>query len=124
MGPDDFDQQFQQTQHQGHVILALFFVFFGLIVVAGIVATIWRVRVTRNLARQAGIDPDTAAAAALSDENAMGAMIIASRMGQQAGQPVAHDAASRLRELDELKAQGLITDQEYADKRAAILNGL
>jgi hypothetical protein len=124
MGPDDFNQQFQQTEHTGHIILTLFFVFFGLIVVAGIVTTIWRVRATRSLAKSAGLDPDSAAAVALTDPTATSAMIIASRMGQQGGQPAGHDAASRLKELDGLKAQGLITDQEYADKRAAILNGL
>ena len=31
------------------------------------------------------------------------------------------DIATRLKQLDTLKAQGLITEAEYAEKRAAIL---
>jgi hypothetical protein len=123
MGPDDFDQQFQQTQHTGHVIFTLFFVFFGLIVVIGIVATVWRIRAARSLARSAGLDEGAATMAALSDENAMSTMMVATRLGNP---PAGHDPdpATRLRLLDDLKAQNLITDAEYAEKRAAILDGL
>jgi len=34
------------------------------------------------------------------------------------------DAAARLQMIDGLKAKGLITEEEYREKRAAILSGL
>lgn len=39
----------------------------------------------------------------------------------QAIQSAKPDAAARLKQLDTLKSQGLITEAEYAEKRASIL---
>ena len=38
--------------------------------------------------------------------------------------PPADDAATRLRQLDKLKSEGLINDEEYTRKREDILKGL
>jgi membrane protease subunit (stomatin/prohibitin family) len=44
--------------------------------------------------------------------------------GALATQPPANDVASKLAQLKDLNSQGLISDQEYADKRQAILDAL
>lgn len=44
--------------------------------------------------------------------------------GALATQPPANDVTSKLAQLKDLNSQGLISDQEYADKRQAILDAL
>ncbi len=118
----NFDDQFNHTQHMMHVWFTCVVILFIVIVVAGIVGGIWRVRAARSLADSSGINKDAATAAAMFDNNALSTLTVASRLGNQpAGQ---QDVAARLRQLDDLKAQGLITDAEHAEKRAAILKDL
>ena len=48
---------------------------------------------------------------------------LAVRASRAPGNPVV-TAQQRLRQLEELKAQGLITDEEYARQRAAVVTRL
>jgi hypothetical protein len=45
-------------------------------------------------------------------------------IGSPVGSPLESAIESRLRELDGLKAKGLVTDAEYEQRRAAILDSL
>jgi hypothetical protein len=67
----------------------------------------------RRVFRQAGIDPSTA-----------GAQLAVRYLKGQPGSAVARTAADRLAELDELRNRGLITAEEYAARRAQIIDGI
>jgi hypothetical protein len=61
----------------------------------------------------------------MSDKDASASVIPPSAQGQTTTtQPVETSAVRRLRELSELRKQGLITESEYNQKRQAILSGL
>ncbi len=104
---------------------------FVLFVIGGIGLTIWRVALARDMARQAGMDPDQATAVTLLSDDGLDATYLASSLRTKpAGDPsptpptptrTAHD---RLRELEHLRDQGLITAGEYDARREAILDSL
>ncbi|MBV9820919.1 MAG: SHOCT domain-containing protein [Actinobacteria bacterium] len=76
-----------------------------------VVLTVVSVVRNRRVLREAGIDPGTA-----------GAQLTARLIrGQLSGRPT---AASRLAELDDLRNRGLITAEEYAARRAQIIDGI
>jgi hypothetical protein len=97
-----------------------------LFVVAAIALTIYRVTVARGMAEKSGMDPGDATRVALLDDDGLSATYLASQVrGQQATTPpAARSTAERLRELDDLRAQGLVTEEEHAQRRAAILGDL
>jgi beta-phosphoglucomutase-like phosphatase (HAD superfamily) len=49
---------------------------------------------------------------------------MASLLASQPGQPPMPSVADRLAQLDSLLAQRLVTSQEHADRRAAVLNSI
>ena len=104
-----------------------------LILVIGIGTTIWRVSTARQLARQAGLDPDQATAVTLLGNEGLDATYIASSLRPQptasAGpappeKAPTRSAADRLLELQRLKDQGLVTAQEYDAQRKAIVDSV
>lgn len=102
-----------------------FAVFFVLVVLSGIAMTVWRVSTARRMARQAGMSEDDAVAMTLLSDQGFEATYLASNLRPQstpapAGEPTP-DAATRLRELQGLKDEGLITETECAERRQAIL---
>jgi hypothetical protein len=103
---------------------AIFGVFFVLVVIAGILGTVWKVSTARRLAEQSGMDPGDATTMALLTDNGLEATYVASQMRQGAGRATGLSAAERLRELEELRKQGLITDSEYAERREVIVKSL
>lgn len=101
---------------------------FVLVLLAGIGLTVWRVSTARQLARNANLDTGQATAMALLDNDGLEATYLAANLrGQQPQrQPVnsPRSAESRLRELQHLRDDGLITEQEYTERRQAILGSL
>lgn len=104
----------------------LFLVFFVLVVVMMVVSVVWRISAARSMARRAGLDEGEAVRMALASEDGLTATYLASSLRDPAGTagpaPVVRDTATRLRELDRLRSEGLITDDEHASRRAGILD--
>jgi hypothetical protein len=105
----------------GDGIPALFGLLFVLVVVAGIVGTIWKVSTARRLAEQSGMDPGDATAMSLLTDNGLEATYVASQVRQGVGKEAGPSAAERLRDLEELHKQGLVTASEYAERREVIV---
>jgi hypothetical protein len=58
----------------------------------------------------------------LASEDGLSATYLASSLrGPAASAPVVRDTAARLRELDRLRDEGLVTETEHASRRAAII---
>ena len=99
--------------------------FLGLVLSIGSIA--WRVSESRRLARKAGLDEDSAAAAALISEKGFETTYLAAalRSGNQLfGEDSGFSVDGRLTKLEELRQQGLITEDEYAAQRAAIISSI
>ncbi|HVT64989.1 MAG TPA: SHOCT domain-containing protein [Mycobacteriales bacterium] len=98
-----------------------------LIALIGLGATIWRVSTVRRLARDAGMDPDTATAVTLVGNPGLDATYLAANLrGQPSGAPSASEesAEERLTELKSLLDKSLITQAEYDARRKAVIDGL
>jgi hypothetical protein len=125
--------------------------FVGLFVVAiviGIGVTVWRVSMARGMARRAGLNPNEATAVTLMSNDGLDATYLAATLrGSQATpapgdashgaadlsgaatRPAAREGAARptderLRELEQLRDQKLITDSEYDARRKAIVESI
>jgi hypothetical protein len=60
---------------------------------------------------------------ALASEDGLTATYLASSLrGTTGTAPAPRDTATRLRELDRLRAEGLVTEEEHASRRVAILD--
>jgi hypothetical protein len=108
---------------------------FALLVVLAFTAaigfTVYKVSMARNMARKAGMDPGQATAVTLLTDDGLEATYLASNLRQPsaAGQPadsgaVGRTVSERLAELESLREQGLVTQVEYDERRAAILGSL
>lgn len=99
----------------------------ALVLVAGAGLTIWRVSLARNLARDAGMDPDRATAVTLLADDGLEATYLSSNLRDRTpAQPSApaRTAEDRLRELVQLRDQGLLTEAEYESRRQAVIDSL
>jgi len=105
-------------------VFVLFVVIFLLILVAGVATTIWRISAARRMARNAGLDEADAAAMTMLTPMGLDAAYLAANLRRAPQQAPAGDAASRLRELDRLRDQGLITAEEHAARRKAIIDSV
>ncbi len=92
------------------------------VLVIAVSVTGYRVSVARSMAQKSGLDPGDATRVALLDQDGVGATYLASqlRREQQPAMPP-RPTADRLRELEGLREQGLVTEAEYAARRTAIL---
>lgn len=103
-----------------------FGIFFALIVLIGIASTVWRVSTARRMARDAGLDErDASRMALLSNEGLSTTYLASSLRAQQQPSPqprAVRPVAERLRELTALRDDGLLTTEEYAARRRAILD--
>jgi hypothetical protein len=110
----------------GPGIPAGFAAWFVLIVVAGVGFTVWQVSKTRSMARRAGMDPNEATAMTLLSDGGFEATYLAANLRNTgtSAYPVPRDVADRLRELQRLKDQELVTADEYAARRQAIIDGI
>lgn len=109
----------------------LFALFFVLALTAGVAGTLWKVSTARRMARDAGMDERDATTMALLTDEGFEATYLASNLRQrQAGSTDTAStdqkgtAADRLQELQSLLDQGLITSEEHAAARRAILDSL
>jgi len=105
------------------------------VIAVGIGITVWRVSTARRLARNAGLDEGDATAVTLLGNDGLAATYVASAV-QSAQQrrapearrdlpiPRATSTEERLRELQRLHDEGLVTDDEYTQRRSAIVNSV
>jgi hypothetical protein len=107
----------------------VFLVVIGLL--AAVAITIWKVTTAQKLARQSGMDPGLATQMTLLSDDGLDATYLASSLRQPPADrpappaPVAPPAASaRLEELKNLLDRGLITQDEYAERRKAIIDSV
>lgn len=107
-----------------------FVAFAVLLMVTGVGVTVWKVLAAREMAREAGLDPDRATAVTLLDEDGFAATYLASSLRDRPGDAGPSDAtaspsiADRLRALDQLRDVGLVTAEEHTARRAKILDEL
>ncbi len=102
---------------------------FVIVVLGGIGTTLWRVSLARQMARDSGMDPDQATAVTLLSDDGLDATYLASNLrNAPAGEPSApspaRSAQERLRELEQLRDEGLITTGEYEARRRAVVESL
>ena len=96
-------------------------------VLVGIAVTVWKVSASQKLAKSAGLDPGLATGMTLLTDDGLAATYLASSLRQHPAAtppPAAPDAAARLQELARLRDQGLVTDEEYAARRQAIIDSV
>ncbi len=107
-----------------------FVALFVIAILAGIGTTVYRVSLARKVARDAGLDEDTAAATTLFTQNGLDATYLAASLRGNATQQIPAASADhrsneeRLRELQRLKDQGLVTSEEYDARRKAIIDSV
>jgi hypothetical protein len=109
-----------------------FMALFVLAFIASIGFTIWKVATARRMARDSGMNQGDATAMALLTDDGFESTYLASNLRGQTGppppQPPAADArgttSERLAELQGLRDQGLVTEDEYAAARQKILDDL
>lgn len=112
----------------------VFLAFMVVVVALGIAATVWRVSTARTMARRAGLDEDDAARMAMFTDNGLETTYLASAMRQRDQVPPPPptepptqqrgDVAERLRRLDRLREEELVSTEEWAERRKAILDEL
>lgn len=107
----------------------LFVLFFVVAVVLGIAGTIWRVTTAQRMAREAGMSERDATAMTLLSDDGFEATYLASNLRGRPTTPIpaptpGRSTADRLRELDKLRAEGLVSDEEHERARRAILEEL
>ena len=107
----------------------LFVLFFVIAVVLGIAGTIWRVTTAQRMAREAGMSERDATAMTLLSDDGFEATYLASNLRGRPTTPIpaptpGRSTADRLRELDKLRAEGLVSVEEHERARRAILEEL
>ena len=102
-----------------------FVLFFLLALGSSIALTVWKVSTARRMARDSGMDQSDATAMTLLSDEGFEATYLASNLRDQTTpQPGTRSTAERLRELQALLEQGLITQDEYAARRQALIDGV
>ena len=101
---------------------------FVLGVIASIAVTVWKVSTARRMARDSGMDEGDATAMTLLTDDGFESTYLASNLRDQK-QPTAPNAvrgtaAERLEELRTLHERGLIIDQELAEARRKVIDGV
>ena len=103
-----------------------------LMLLGGMAVTVWKLSTARRMAHDAGMSTRDATAMALLSDDGLEATYLASNLrGTSRPGPAPSPApspapplADRLRELTELREQGLITTEEHDARRARILDQL
>lgn len=89
----------------------------------------WRISLARRVARSTGLDPDQATELAILGDNGLEAGYLAGHLHHRPATeppsaPAGRSVEIRLRELAQLRDQGLVTPEEYDARRRAILDTL
>jgi len=100
-----------------------------LVGVAGVGFTVYRVSMARRLATRAGMDPGEATAMTLLSDDGLAATYLASNLrpavpSARGDATPGRSATERLAELSALLEQGLVTQAEHDERRAAILGSI
>jgi hypothetical protein len=133
-GDGSWEVSYPVTGGPGDGVPGAFGAFFVIALILGGIGTVWKVAKARELARSAGLDEGHAGTMALMSDDGLEATYLAASLRQptpeSAGrpeQPATSDQASveeRLTELQRLRDQGLVTEEEYAAARTKILGDL
>jgi hypothetical protein len=115
----------------GHGAMDGFVVLFVLVAVVGVGITIYKVAMARDMACKSGMDAGQATAMTLLTDDGLEATYLASNLRPTAAAPApapepapARSVSDRLAELDGLLKQGQVTQAEYDERRAKILDSL
>ncbi|MGH3347243.1 MAG: SHOCT domain-containing protein [Nocardioides sp.] len=96
--------------------------------VLGVIGVLWRMGVARQIARSAGMDERQAGRMAVMTDDGLEATYLAASLRGAAPEPTAASdrpaVAERLEELQRLREQGLVTEEECAAARRKILGDL
>lgn len=126
--PDPMDPGMNDPGFGEPGIPGAFIALFVIVLILGVAGTVWQVSTARRMARDAGLDPDDAAAVTLLDDPGLSTAYLASSLRDRDDRPepppAARSSAERLRELQDLRDQGLITPDEYDARRRAIVDSL
>ncbi len=106
-----------------------------LVVAVGIAITVWKVSTARRLATESGMSPGQATEKTLLTDNGLDATYLAANLRPRAETPAtpmaapdpaaaSKSAAERLTELASLRDQGMITQAEYDERRASIIDAI
>ncbi|MEN8704593.1 hypothetical protein BKA08_003072 [Nocardioides marinisabuli] len=107
----------------------VFVLFFVVALVAGVAGTVWKVSTARRMARESGMSERDATAMSLLSDDGFEATYLASNLRGRPTTPIpaatpGRSTADRLRELDKLRAEGLVSDEEHETARRSILEEL
>jgi hypothetical protein len=109
----------------GPGIPAGFIVLMVLVPLIGLGAWLFRMSVATRMARQAGLDPTDAAMTTALSQDGLAATYVASNLAnQRRPQPPTTSPESRLQQLTDMHAKGLVSDEEYAEQRKRILDAI
>ncbi|RYP85706.1 SHOCT domain-containing protein [Nocardioides guangzhouensis] len=101
---------------------------FVLVLLVGIGSAVWRATTARRIARRAGLDERDAATMAVATDDGLEATYLAASLRARPPQPVeprpTASSADRLRELQRLLDEDLVTQEEYDERRRAIIDGI
>lgn len=102
---------------------------FVLMLLVAVAMFAWRISLARRVAGSTGLDKDRATELAILGENGLEAGYLAAHLrqrpaDQQPTAPAVRTAEVRLRELQQLRDQGLVTQEEYDARRRAIVDSL
>lgn len=102
---------------------------FVLMLIVAVAMFAWRISLARRVARSTGLDPDQATELAILGDNGLEAGYLAGHLHQgpgaeQPSTPAGRSVEVRLRELQQLRDQGLVTPEEHDVRRRAILDTL
>jgi hypothetical protein len=129
--PRTFDEGFPPPADPG--VPSGFVAFAVLAVLIGVGTTIWRVSLARQMARDSGMDEDHAASMTLLSDNGLDATYLAANVrggprDRQVPEPPSTQSGrtvnERLRELQQLRDDGLVTSEEHETRRRQILDSL
>lgn len=113
----------------GSGIPGAFVFLFVLVLIAGVAITVWQVTAARRMARASGMNEGDATAMTLLTDDGFEATYLAANLRGQTGPgtpapATAASTADRLKQLGELRDQGLITSEEYDARRTAIIDSV
>lgn len=126
-GTDDDPFLCDPDTNSGSGVPGAFVGIFAIVVLVGVGTTIYKVGMARDMARKSGMDADQATAMTLLTDDGLEATYLASNLRPPvaASKPTSDRPVSeRLAELKSLLDQGLVTQAEYDERRAAILGSL
>lgn len=107
-----------------------FIALFILIALLSVGTWLWRISMSRKMAEDAGLDPNTATAVTMLGHDGIDATYLASTLASRSRAEAPHPTQpaktteQRLQELQALKDKGMVNDDEYEAQRQKILGSI